>query len=156
MALAPRLRLVGRAVEFDHGAVDGDLVFGVHAGQRVEDLAVDGGHGLGHALAEVARLVAIAQFHRLMCARRGAGGHRGPAHGAVFQHDIHFDGRVAAAIEDFAGGDVDDGGHFVLLKGSGSSALCGRGALFASGSPVPGDQALAILSKASSLIKSRL
>ena len=91
--------------------VDGDLVFGIHAGQRIEDLAVDGRDRLGDALAEIARLVAVAQFDRLMRAGRGARRHGGAAHGAVFEHDIDLDGRIAAAVENFAGGDVDDGGH---------------------------------------------
>ena len=62
------------------------------------------------ALAEIA-LAAVAQFDRLMRAGRGAGRHRGAAHRAVFQHDVDLDGRVAAAVEDFAADDVDDGGH---------------------------------------------
>jgi hypothetical protein len=50
-----------------------------------------------------------------MRAGRGARGHRGAAEAAVFQHlgflHIDFDGRIAAAVEDLAGVDVDDGGH---------------------------------------------
>src|SRR3546814_2701336 len=38
------------------------------------DLAVHGSDRLQHALAEITRLVAIAQFHRLMGAGRGARG----------------------------------------------------------------------------------
>ena len=87
--------------------------------QRVENLAIDGGHGLQHALAEIARLVAIAQLDRFMRAGRCARGHRGPAERAVFEHDIDFDSGVAARIEDLAGVNVDDGGHggpFVRLQ----------------------------------------
>ena len=62
------------------------------------------------ALAEIAR-AAVAQLDRLMRAGGGAGGHGGAAHGAVFEHDVDFDGRIAAAVENLAADDVDDGGH---------------------------------------------
>ena len=62
-------------------------------------------------LPPIARLVAVAQLDRLVRAGRGAGGHGGAAARAVLQHDIDFDGRIAAAVEDFAADDVDDGGH---------------------------------------------
>ena len=46
------------------------------------------------------------------CPRR----HRGAAHRSIFQHDVDFDGRVAATVENFAANDVDDGCHVRLLK----------------------------------------
>ena len=85
MALAPSRALFGRAVERDHRLVDGDLVLGVHAADRLEDLAVDGLDRLQHALAEIARLVAVAQLDRLVRAGRGARGHRRAAHRAVLE-----------------------------------------------------------------------
>ncbi len=72
---------------------------------------------LQHALAEITLLVAVAQFDRLMGAGGGARGHRGAADRAIFQHHIDFDGGVAAAVEDFAADDVDDGGHVSLFQG---------------------------------------
>ena len=108
--------LVGRAVEIDHDLVDLDLLFDRHVGQRLEDLAVDGGDRLLHALAEIARLVAVAQFDCLMRAGGGARRHRRAAHRAVFQHHIDLNGGIAAAIENFAADDVDDGGHGSLLN----------------------------------------
>ena len=104
-------RLVGRAVERDHGLVDLGLRLGIHAAERIEDLAVDGVDRLAHALAAVARLVAVAQFHRLVRAGGGAGGHRGTAARAVLQHDVDLDGRIAAGIENFTADDVGNGGH---------------------------------------------
>ena len=71
---------------------DGDL------GQR----RVDVGDGLGHAFAEVARLVAVAELDRLVDSRAGPGGNRRPPERAVGQDHVHFDGRVAAAVEDLA------------------------------------------------------
>ena len=102
---------VRRAVERDHGFVDLGLRLGVHAAERVEDLAVDRIDRLAHALAEIALLVAVAQFDRLMRAGGSARGHRGAAQRAVLQHDVDFDGRIAAAVENFAADDVGDGGH---------------------------------------------
>ena len=64
-----------------------------------------------HALAAVAGFVAVAQLHRLMRAGRGAGRHRGAPKGAAVQGHVALDGRVAAAVEDFAGGQIDDRGH---------------------------------------------
>ena len=107
-------RLVGRAVERDHGLVDLGLRLGVHAADRVENLAVDRVDRLAHALAEIARLVAVAQLDRLVRAGGGAGRNRGAAERAVLQRDVDFDGRIAAAVEDFAADDVDNGGHDVL------------------------------------------
>ena len=77
-------------------------------------VSADGRLDLAH-LAELmgsrCRLVAVTQFHGLVGTRRGTRGNSGAAHGAVFQHHIHLNRRIAAAVEDFAGGDVDDGGH---------------------------------------------
>ena len=78
-------RLVRGAVELDHGLVDGDLLFGIHAADGVEDLVVDRIDGLEHALAEIDRLVAVAQLDRLVRAGGGAGGNGRAAHGAVFE-----------------------------------------------------------------------
>ena len=111
IALAPSLRLVRRAVELDHGLVDLDLVLGLEAGDRVENVAVDRFDRLQDALAAVAALVAVAQFDRLVRAGRSARGHGGAAHRAVLERDVDLDGGIAAAVENFARGDVDDGGH---------------------------------------------
>ena len=102
---------VGCAVERDHGLVDLDLGLGVHAAQGVENLAVDGIDRVAHALAEIAPLVAVAQFDRLVGSRRSAGRHAGAAARAVLEDDVDLDGRIAAAIENFAADNVDNSGH---------------------------------------------
>ncbi len=106
--------LVGRAVERNKRLIDLGLRLGVHAAERVVDLAIDRTDRLGDTLAAIARLVAVAQLDRLMRAGRGAGGNRGATLGAVLQDDIDFDGRIAAAVEDLAADDVGDGGHGVF------------------------------------------
>ena len=109
--IGAELRLVRRAVERDHRVVDQDLVFRLEAGQRLENIAIDRLDRLEDALAAVARLVAVAQFDRLMRAGRGAGGNGGAAHRPVFENDLDLDGGIAAAVENFPRDNVDDGGH---------------------------------------------
>ena len=103
---------VGRAVERDHGVVDLDLRLGIHAAERIENLAVDRLDRVAHALAEITFLVAVAQLDRLMRPCGSSRWHPGAAARAVFQHDIDLHGRIAAAVENFPADDVDDGGHF--------------------------------------------
>ena len=79
--------------------------------KRIENLAVDRFDRVLHALAEIALLVAVAQLDGLMRAGRGAGRHAGAAARAVLQHDVDLDGGIAAAVENFAADNVDDGGH---------------------------------------------
>ena len=68
-------------------------------------------HGLQNAFAAIAGFVAVALLVGLMGASRGAGRHGSAAHGAVLQHHVHLHRRVATAVENLAGGDVDDLGH---------------------------------------------
>ena len=104
-------RLVRRAVQIDHDIVDLHLLGRVHPADGVENLALDIAHGLQHALAAVAGLIAVAQLHSLIRAGRRTGRDRGAPHRAGIQHDLDLYGRVASAIENFAGDDVGDGGH---------------------------------------------
>ena len=103
-------RLVRRAIEIDHHAVDLDLIVRVHTAQQIEDLAIDRIDGLANPLAAIAA-IAVAQFQRFIlaggCARRDAGAAKGPA----FQGHIDLDGRVTAAVENFARVDIENGGH---------------------------------------------
>jgi hypothetical protein len=48
-------------------------------------------------------LVAVAQFHGLMLARRSARRHNGAAHRTALQDHIRLDGRIAARIQNFTG-----------------------------------------------------
>ncbi len=91
--------LVGLAVQLDHGLVDGGLVQHVHADQALGDLGVHVLDSGLHALAHIAALVAVAELAGLIDTGGGAGGHSGPAHGAVFQVDLYLDGGIAAAVQ---------------------------------------------------------
>ena len=72
------------------------------------DAPIDIFDGAQHALAEVARLVAVAQFEGFVLAGGGAGGHRGAAARAVFEDDVGFDGGIAARIENLPADDARD------------------------------------------------
>src|SRR3546814_789508 len=74
---------------------------------------VDVGHRLAHTLAEVAGLVAIAQFDRLASAGGRAGRHCGAARLAGSQSDLGFEGGIAARIKDFTGVDFGDRSHAI-------------------------------------------
>src|SRR5262249_30909239 len=63
-----------------------------------------------HALAAVAGGVAVAQLVRLVPAGAGARRDDGPSEGAALAEDLDLDGRIAAAVEDFAGPEVRNGG----------------------------------------------
>ena len=99
----------GGPVEREHGAIDADLVERVLADERWRNLGFDVGDGVEHALAEVAFLVAVAQFEGFVLAGGGAGGHGGAAERAGGEADIDFNRGIATGVEDFAGGDCCDG-----------------------------------------------
>jgi hypothetical protein len=103
--------LVLGAVAFDHQLVDLELVLRLHADHRLRDLGVDAFHRLVDALAEPARLVAVALFDRLVSAGGGAGRDCGTAHAAILQQHLDLHSRLTAAVEDLAGVDVEDSGH---------------------------------------------
>ena len=73
-------------------------------------------------------LAAIAQLMGFMRARRSARGNGRPAKRAVLEPDIDLDRRIAAAVQDLAPDDVDDGSHRVVLALSKACALRVRGA----------------------------
>ena len=106
MALAPSRALLGVPSSSIMASSMATWSLGVHAVERLADLAVDVLDGLVHALAEVALLVAVAQLDGLVRAGGGAGGHGGAAERAVLEHDVDLDGRIAAAVEDLAGVDI--------------------------------------------------
>ena len=112
--IGAELGLVGRTVEFNHHAIEGDLFLGLVAAQRVAQLTVDGIDRLGDTLAHVA-IAAVAQFDRFVRAGRSARGNRRPSDRAIVKMHVHLNGGVAAAVENFAADDIDDDGHSGLL-----------------------------------------
>ena len=96
MALAPSLPLLGVPSSAIMRSSISALVAGVVSAQIAGDHGVDVVHGLQDALAQIAPLVAVAQFHRLVLARGGAGGNGGAAKGAVAQEHVRFHRGIAA------------------------------------------------------------
>src|SRR3546814_8379564 len=101
------LALVLGAVEVDQALVKRNLVISVEALQRLRDRLVDILHGLQHALAQVAGLVAIAQFDRLLRTGGSSGRHHRATEAAIGKRDFGFERGVATGVEDFAGVDPD-------------------------------------------------
>jgi hypothetical protein len=93
-------RLVARAVEAAEQAVDLLLATSVHAEQFGGDSLVDVGDRLGHALAQIDVLVAVAEFTGLVLAGGRAAGHAREPDEARFQFDLDLDRGVAPRIED--------------------------------------------------------
>jgi hypothetical protein len=79
--------------------------------EALGDVRVDVLDGLADALAEVALLVAVAQFEGFVLAGGGARGDGGAAERPAAEDDVGFDGGVSAGIEDLAGDNRRDLGH---------------------------------------------
>ena len=103
-------RLVRGAVEVDHRLVDGSLIRGVGAVERIGDLAVGVRHRSRDALAQPLG-AAVAQLGGLEFAGGGAGGDGGTAHRATGEGDVHLDRGIAPGVEDLPRLDAFDLGH---------------------------------------------
>ena len=110
------LGLVGGTVRGDQRGIDGALIEGIEAHDGIGALVVDVLDGLRDALAQVAALVAIAQFACLKGASRSARRHHRATEAAVLEHDLDLDGGVAAAVEHLATVDVQNITHVVSLS----------------------------------------
>src|SRR4051812_42735492 len=103
--------------------VDAELIGRVEPAQRVENLAVDIGDRLAHAAPAIALLIAIALLDRFVRPGRSPRRHRSPPDRAAVERDLDLDGRIAAAIENFAATDIGDGGHESLVGASCDAGL---------------------------------
>ena len=90
------------AVYLEHGSIHGVNVGSIHAHHCVRNDRVDVFHRLGHALAQIAALVAVPQFQRLKLAGGCTGRGAAARHGAVRQRDLGFYGGVAAGVQNLA------------------------------------------------------
>ena len=109
--------LVVRAVKLQHHVVDSALVVCLEADEGIGNFVVHMANGIKRALAQIAILVAIAQLNGLECARRRAGGNSRTTEGTILQHNFHFNGGVAARVQDFTPEHIDDDAHECLLVG---------------------------------------
>jgi hypothetical protein len=106
--------LVWRSIERNHRVVDPDLILGMEAANGVRDLSIDACDCLAHAFAAIAGFFTVAQLNRFMCTGRRAGWNSGSSRRPIHPPDIHFDGRIAATVEDLARSDFSDFGHDCL------------------------------------------
>ena len=97
-----QIALVLRAVQFQEQRVQCGLVHDVHAYDGRCDDVVDVIDSLLYALAAVALLVAVPQFHRFVDAGAGAGRNDRSSHGIVVQPELDFHRRVASAVQDLS------------------------------------------------------
>ena len=113
------IRLVLGAVQLEHPAIDFGLVGHVEINQHVDDAIVDVVDGLADTLSEIAILcVGVSEFVGFVLSGAGATGHRCSSHDAFLGRDVHFDGRIAPAVENFSGADFCDGcAHRLLFPG---------------------------------------
>jgi hypothetical protein len=103
------------------------LIERVETSERFCDRRVDVGDGGLHALAEIARLVAVAQLYRLARTGRGAAGYGRATDRTVGKRHFSFERGVAARVEDFAGENLADLHHLLSLDvGSEGSTSAGR------------------------------
>ena len=102
------IALVRRAVEIDHDLVDLRLQRGVVTDQRFRDRPVDVGDGFGRALAQIAMLIAIAQFDGFMLAGGSAARNGGAAVAAIGQKNFGLNGGVSTRIQNLDSADSDD------------------------------------------------
>src|SRR3546814_16967569 len=96
------------AVELDQGAVDEGLFLRVQAHQGLGDFSVEVLDRAQPALAQVARLVAVAQLDGFALAGGSARGHGGAAHGAGVPPLVALDGSIPARHDTVAAADIVD------------------------------------------------
>ena len=99
------------AVEIDQALVQTGLVEHVKAVQCFGDFAVDVLNGFFHAFTLVTGLVAVTQLDGFLGSGGCARGNGSAADLSAAQRHFRFKGRIAAAVEDFAGDDVADLAH---------------------------------------------
>ncbi len=109
------LRLGFGAVELNHRTVNGELIQRVETTEHGKNFLGDVFDGLGDAFAEVTLFVAVAELDGFVFAGAGAGGNGGAADGAAREDDVHFNGGIAARVENLAGLNVVNRAHSVPI-----------------------------------------
>jgi hypothetical protein len=119
--IRPKAALVISAIKFEKDSINVTLIKGIETDKGVVDLVVDMGNSIKHTFTHVAGF-AIAQFNGLKRAGRCTRGNYRSTIRTRFEDDLNLDGRVTAAVEDLAAGDVFDNAH-----GIGGSSSMGLG-----------------------------
>ena len=96
--VSAELAFVFGAVEFNHGSVDFNLIFGVQTGQSVVDGVVDVGNGFFNAFAAETLFVAVTEFNGFVYAGRSAGRNGCASESTGLQNNIGFNSRISARV----------------------------------------------------------
>ena len=97
------------AIETDHRLVDESLIERIDAFELTADLVVYILDRLLHALAGIAKVVAVAKLDGFILAGRRTAWNCRTSGYSVFKNDLSLDGRIAARIQDLPSGDSLDG-----------------------------------------------
>ena len=88
-----------------------DLTGRFKANEGIADDVVDVIHSLQDAFTEVTVLIPVTQFHGFMNACGSTARNSSAADDAVIKEDLHFNGGVAAGIQDFSCADIFNKSH---------------------------------------------
>ena len=98
-------------IQINQRAIEKGLFRRIQPQHGLRDFGIDVLHSLEHTFAQITFFVAIAQLNGFATAGGGATGHRSTAHYARLQQHVAFNGRVTAAIENFAADNVNNCAH---------------------------------------------
>ena len=99
------------AIEFEQALVDFELLRGIAANEHRTNVLVHMSDRLLNAQAVIATGLTIPQLVSFRRSGTGAAGHAGMANHAIVEMYFGLDGRLATAVEDFAGADRGNLGH---------------------------------------------
>ena len=103
--IGTELRLVFRAVRFDHRLVDSIGIGSIHSHQQVANLVVHVRNRLGYALSAIPALIAVSQLQRFEltggCAARASRS----AHGSVYQMHLCLHCRISSGVNNLSSND---------------------------------------------------
>ena len=115
--IGAEVRFISGAIRFAEDAVNGFLLGGIPPDEGPGQFVINGADGGAYPFAAVTGRVAVPFFAGLVPAGGSAAGDGCDAYGTALQGDLHPDGRVAAAIQDFEALYFGNGGmgHGFLL-----------------------------------------
>ena len=132
--IGAEVRFISGAIRFAEDAVNGFLLGGIPPDEGPGQFVINGADGGAHPFSAVTGWVAVPFFTGLVPAGGSAAGDGCDAYGTALQGDLHPDGRVAAAIQDFealyfGNGGMGHGFLLLVLRGRRDGAAAGQTAL---------------------------
>ena len=113
--IGAQLGLVFCTIKFNHVIVDAFLIGNIPTFKCIRQNCIHMFNRLKNGLAHVKRLIAISEFHRLVCAGWSTGRHSSAAHESVFSIHINLDGRVATGVENLTTHNLFNIAHTLVL-----------------------------------------